>query len=170
MSGEPFPNNLVATCESPTNPSDTRFLFSFGPFDSASPGSEVKVAFALVAGESIDEMAMNAGRAIRIYGAGGFISPVLRFEGASPGTLTLGWTTAQSPYGHVTSYRLFYGTSPGVYTDSIETTGLSSEISGLHDSLIYYFAVLGIDERGNGGRSPKEFDGSPGAPRARRHR
>jgi len=54
MSGEPFPDHLVDVCESPTSPSDTRFLFSFGPFDSIAPGETLTVSFALVSGERVE--------------------------------------------------------------------------------------------------------------------
>ncbi len=55
MSGEPFPNNLIATCESPTAPSDTRFLLSFGPFDDFLPGDTLNVSIALVGGEGVED-------------------------------------------------------------------------------------------------------------------
>ncbi|HLF13688.1 MAG TPA: hypothetical protein VI932_02205, partial [Bacteroidota bacterium] len=80
MSGEPFPGNLVATCESPTTPSDTRFLFSFGPFEEFAPGETLKISVALVAGEGIldgpNNLKENAQQAIKLFKRG-FVQPVV---------------------------------------------------------------------------------------------
>ncbi len=80
MSGEPFPNNLVATCESPTNPSDTRFLFSFGPFETLEPGDTLKISVALVGGEGVEagpnNLKANAEKAIKLYKRG-YVPPIV---------------------------------------------------------------------------------------------
>src|SRR3990172_803791 len=55
MSGEPYADNLVATCDSPNNPSDVWFLLSFGPFEQFPPGDTLKISIALVGGEGVDE-------------------------------------------------------------------------------------------------------------------
>lgn len=165
MSGEQYPDDLIDSCQSEEALGDTRFLLSVGPFDSVSPGNEVTVVYALVSGETIDEMAVNAARALRIYEADGFISPGVRIDDAGAGSVTIAWTPAQSPFGPVTSYRLYYGTSPGVYSDSIETTSLSVDLTGLQDSLINYFAVVGFDEQGNRGAVSDELSTVPQAPR-----
>jgi hypothetical protein len=80
MSGEPFPNDLIAICESPTAPSDTRFLFSFGPFEELAPGDTLKISIALVAGEGIEEgpnnLKDNAKQAVKLFRRG-FVQPVI---------------------------------------------------------------------------------------------
>ncbi len=80
MSGEPFPGNLIAPCESPTSPSDTRFLFSFGPFESFPPGDTLKISIALVGGEGVDDgpnnLKSNAEQAVKLFRRG-FVQPVI---------------------------------------------------------------------------------------------
>ncbi|HLF13372.1 MAG TPA: hypothetical protein VI932_00600 [Bacteroidota bacterium] len=80
MSGEPFPERLVATCESPTNPSDTRFLFSFGPFTTLAPGDTLKISVALVGGEGVESgpnnLKENAEKAIKLYKRG-YVPPIV---------------------------------------------------------------------------------------------
>jgi len=80
MSGEPFPDQLVATCESPTNPSDTRFLFSFGPFETFSPGDTLKISVALISGEGVEagpnNLKENAEKAIKLYNRG-YVPPIV---------------------------------------------------------------------------------------------
>jgi hypothetical protein len=105
MSGEPFPNNLIATCESPNTPSDTRFLFSFGPFEEFKPGDTLKVSIALVGGEGVDSgpnnLKQNAQLAIKLFKRG-FVQPVIppspslaHTEG--PQTVTLRWGGSVGP-------------------------------------------------------------------------
>jgi hypothetical protein len=80
ISGNEFPNQLIAPCQNPNNPSDTRFFFSFGPFDEFKPGDTIKVSLALVGGEGIDEGAnnlkSNAEKAIKLHKRG-YIAPVV---------------------------------------------------------------------------------------------
>jgi hypothetical protein len=80
ISGEPFPENLIATCESPTTPSDTRFIFSFGPFEELAPGDTLKISVALVAGEGIENgpnnLKENAKKAVKLFRQG-YVQPVV---------------------------------------------------------------------------------------------
>ena len=80
MSGEPFPENLIAPCESPTLPSDTRFLFSFGPFDEFLPGDTLNVSIALVGGEGVEDgpnnLKENAEQAVKLFRRG-FVQPII---------------------------------------------------------------------------------------------
>ena len=55
ISGELFPDHPIATCGSPTNPSDVRFVFSFGPFESVAPGETLSVTLGLLSGLSVEE-------------------------------------------------------------------------------------------------------------------
>ena len=78
MDGSQFPNQKIATNQSPSNPSDTRFLFSFGRFDLA-PLETLKVSLALVSGSSVaegtDNLRENVERAIKLSRRG-YITPV----------------------------------------------------------------------------------------------
>ncbi|HLF14198.1 MAG TPA: hypothetical protein VI932_04860 [Bacteroidota bacterium] len=104
MSGVPFPDNLIAICQSPTNPSDTRFLLSFGPFESFAPGETLKISIALVSGFGVESgpnnLKENAGKALllheRMKNPGAVLpravppSPELRFAQADNG-VRLDW-------------------------------------------------------------------------------
>jgi len=105
MSGEPFPNDLIATCESPTSPSDTRFLLSFGPFDTFDPGDTLQISIALVGGEGVDDgpnnLKENAEKAIKLFKRG-LVQPVVppspslkHTEGAQ--SVTLEWGGSVGP-------------------------------------------------------------------------
>ena len=69
MSGQVTPTEPIEPCMSPSNPSDVRFLMSFGPFADLHPGDTVRAVMALVGGESIDvgpnDLISNARKAIR---------------------------------------------------------------------------------------------------------
>jgi hypothetical protein len=71
MSGQVFPDQPVATCQSPTDPTDTRFFLSFGPFETFAPGETLKVTFALVSGSGVesgpDNLKENAQLAKTLY-------------------------------------------------------------------------------------------------------
>jgi len=99
MSGEPFPDQLVATCESPTNPSDTRFLFSFGPFPTFAPLETLKISVALISGVGVESgpnnLKENAEKAIKLFKRG-YVPPIVppspevRFA-EGPQKVTLEW-------------------------------------------------------------------------------
>jgi hypothetical protein len=57
---------------------------------------------------------------------------------ASAGQLTLAWDP--SPDTNVT-YTVYYGTSPGSYTQSVETTQTMHTVQGLSNGVRYYFVV-----------------------------
>ena len=67
MSGEGFPNALIKPCQSPAAPTDTRFLYSFGPFGRLKPGDTLKISVALVSGMTLSDMFNNAQRAHDLY-------------------------------------------------------------------------------------------------------
>ena len=66
-----FPIGPIATCGSPTDPSDNRFLFSFGPFNTLAPGETLRISLALLSGSGIDDgpnsLKDNAERAQILY-------------------------------------------------------------------------------------------------------
>ncbi|MBI1807404.1 MAG: hypothetical protein HYR76_10180 [Ignavibacteria bacterium] len=80
MSGEAYPNELIAPCQPSTNPSDTRFLFSFGPFETMSPGDTFRISIALVSGLGVAEgpnnLKENAEKALKLYNRG-YVAPVI---------------------------------------------------------------------------------------------
>ncbi len=105
MSGEPFPDQLVATCESPTNPSDTRFLFSFGPFDEFLPGDTLKISVALISGEGVEggpnNLKENAEKAIKLFKRG-YVPPIVAPSPSlkiteGPQKVTLEWGGSVGP-------------------------------------------------------------------------
>ena len=75
MSGE---KGLIYPDQPATNPSDTRFFFSFGPFASMKPGDTLKIAVAFVSGNCVDQcpssLKDNALNAIKLYARGFHIS------------------------------------------------------------------------------------------------
>jgi hypothetical protein len=165
MSGDAFPGQLISPNQSPDTLSDTRFIISNGPFQ-VNPNDTVKVIYALVSGYTVDDMLNNARRAHRIYTAGGFIMPVASIKDSGGGQpVTLEWAPIdRSPSGLVTSYRVYYGTSSGTYTDSVTTADLHFTFFGLSGSANHYFAVAAIDDKGNRGALSDELTNAPAAP------
>ncbi len=70
MSGEAF-TELIKPCQSPSSPTDTRFFFSFGPFEEMKPGDSLKISVALVGGLSVaggaHNLFANAQNALTLY-------------------------------------------------------------------------------------------------------
>ncbi|MBI4547714.1 MAG: fibronectin type III domain-containing protein [Ignavibacteriae bacterium] len=171
MSCEAFGNtNCIRQSQSPDSPRDTRFLFSLGPFDPVQPGDTVRMTFAFVSGLIIPDMLVNAERAHRIIESRGFIMPLATIEEQGGGEpITIRWTALERlPYGRVTSYRVYYGTNPSQYTDSLTTDSLSATFSGLTPGQVYYFAVSAIDEHGNISALSNEVSTAPTYPRGLR--
>jgi fibronectin type 3 domain-containing protein len=141
---------LIKPDQYPTG-SDTRILLSVGPFDVINPGDTLHYIIGIVSGSDVSDMLNNAERAKRIYGDGGFIMPVAYVNDLGDGNnIQVSWSQVErSPYDTVTSYRVYYGTSPGLYTDSVTTTNLSVQIGGLTQGQIYYFTAAAIDNSGH---------------------
>ena len=80
MNGSAFPGQPIAPNQIPTQPTDTRFFFSFGPFDEFKPGDTLKISIALVSGYGVDEgennLRENAQKAIKLYSRG-YITPTV---------------------------------------------------------------------------------------------
>ena len=80
MSCEAFLGECIKPNGSPTQPSDMRILFSFGPFAEMEPGDTLKISVAFVSGLSVEEgpnnMRANAEKALKLYSRG-YIAPVL---------------------------------------------------------------------------------------------
>jgi len=100
MSCEQFGyHDCIALDQQWTNQGDTRFFFSFGPFNTLNPGDSLKVTIALVAGEALDgapnNLRENAQKALKLFSRGYYPpvtipSPPLR---VTPGfkKVTLEW-------------------------------------------------------------------------------
>ena len=80
MDGSAFPGQPIAPNQSPTQPSNTRFFFSFGPFEEFKPGDTLKISVALVSGygvfEGTNSLVENAQKAIKLYSRG-YITPII---------------------------------------------------------------------------------------------
>jgi hypothetical protein len=77
---------------------------------------------------------------------------------SSVGAGTLRVTWASSPEGDLAGYRLRYGTSPGVYSQSIDTGQTEMcLVPGLDAELVYYFAVSAYDFSGNESEPSEEI-------------
>lgn len=153
LNGDAFPDQPICPSQTPDILQDTRFYFSFGKFQ-VQPSDTVKAVFALVSGMNLEDMFNNVKRAQQIYESGGFIMPMVHIADSGNGkSIKIFWDDIErSPFGDVTSYRVYYGTSSGEYTDSISTSELSVIIPGLSGSQNYYFSVVAFDDKGN--RSP----------------
>jgi PKD repeat protein len=74
----------------------------------------------------------------------------LAFLGAMPaaaGTMALRWNPVDEP--DLEGYRVYYGTSPGVYDQSVDVGNVTSyTLDGLADCTIWYAAVKSLDTEG----------------------
>jgi hypothetical protein len=119
MSGEHWgydKSQYIRTCQSPSSPTDTRFFFSFGPFDGPGndhtgfkPGDTLKISVALVGGEGVESgnnnLKDNAKKALQLF-LDGFRAPTtlpalpLKItEGFK--RVTLEWGTHVAPPGSI---------------------------------------------------------------------
>ncbi len=74
---------------------------------------------------------------------------ILRLQsGADAADVTLAWNAKQSP--DIAGYRIYYGTSSGIYTSRIDAGKVSNvRISDLNKGQTYYFAATTYDHNGN---------------------
>ena len=73
---------------------------------------------------------------------------VLYPSAVSAGTIRLAW----DPVGDVdlAGYRVYYGTTPGIYTDSLPVgKQTSATLPNLQDCRLYYIALKAVDSNGN---------------------
>jgi hypothetical protein len=94
-------HDCVAPDQSPTNPSDTRFFFAFGPFATMNPGDSLKISVALIGGEALDNgpnnLRDNAQKALKLYKRG-YVPPVT--PPAPTLKLTEGFKKVKLEWGH----------------------------------------------------------------------
>lgn len=74
---------------------------------------------------------------------------------ASAGEINLAW----DPTPGATSYRVYYGTTPGVYTSSITSPTASAKITGLQDCTSHYVAVKAVNIAGESAQFSNEISG-----------
>ncbi|RYD81016.1 MAG: hypothetical protein EOP84_11555, partial [Verrucomicrobiaceae bacterium] len=84
---------------------------------------------------------------------------------ATPGNseVSLTWSSAIG----ATGYKIKYGTSPGVYSNVLTTTGTAHTLMGLSNGATYYFVVSGTNTVGESGNSTSvsaQPVGPPSAP------
>lgn len=79
MDGSAFESKIDVN-QSPTQLSDTRFYFSFGPFDEIVPGDTLKISVALISGYGVSDgpnnLKENAQKAVKLY-TRGYVSPTV---------------------------------------------------------------------------------------------
>jgi len=76
---------------------------------------------------------------------------------ANAGEINVAW----DPTPGATSYHVYYGTTPGVYTGSITTSSLSATITGLQDCASHYVAVKAVNGAGESVQFSNEVSGWP---------
>jgi len=80
MDGSAFPGQPIAPNQDPNALDETRFFFSFGPFEEFKPGDTLKISVALVSGygvfEGTNSLKENAEKAIKLYGRG-YVTPII---------------------------------------------------------------------------------------------
>src|SRR5262245_10173774 len=66
----------------------------------------------------------------------------------SAGTIKLQWDPVSDP--DLAGYKVYYGTSPGIYTSNTAVAAQNSaDITNLQDCRVYYLAVKAVDANGN---------------------
>jgi hypothetical protein len=91
-----------------------------------------------------------------LFGCGGGVTTTDAQPPISPGSgiATLTWAAPSTnedgtPLTSLGGYKVYYGTTPGVYT-SIDVGQVSSyQVPGLATGKVYYFAVSAYDSSGN---------------------
>jgi len=76
---------------------------------------------------------------------------------AHAGEINVAW----DPTPGATAYRVYFGTTPGVYSASITTSSASATISGLQDCTPHYVAVKALNGAGESAQYSNEVTGWP---------
>ncbi|MGB2768211.1 MAG: T9SS type A sorting domain-containing protein [Candidatus Zixiibacteriota bacterium] len=142
--GDWLPPN-ASLCADFANGWDTRFLFSFGPFETLYPGDSLNFAVAWIAGDSFhvdptnlaqdpdmtnperfylnlnfSKLVENSQTALAVYQSGYTLPPPgspknLRLTATTDSTVSLSWSP--KPYHSLLGYNLYRSTVPGEYDD-----------------------------------------------------
>lgn len=75
---------------------------------------------------------------------------------AQAATINVAWDA--NTESNISGYRVQYGTKPGEYTGSVNTTGTSTDIADLQADTIYYFVVTAKDSNGLEGTPSAEIE------------
>jgi hypothetical protein len=79
LNGTAWPSK-IGTNQSPDQLSDTRFYFSFGPFETLNPGDTLRISMALVSGDGVssgpNNLKENAEDAMKLY-TRGYVTPTV---------------------------------------------------------------------------------------------
>jgi hypothetical protein len=99
---------------------------------------------------------------IRLKGVGALIAAagfsIWLVSVVSAGTIELSWDRVQDANG----YRIYYGTSPGTYTNSVTVgNSTSASLSGLADCTTWYVAVKSYNWAGESAEFSNEISGWP---------
>ena len=74
--------------------------------------------------------------------------------------ITLAWSANTEP--DIASYKVYWGTSPGVYPNSLNVGNVTQvTIGGLNPALNYYFVITAIDTSNNESAFSVERSGRP---------
>ncbi len=99
-----------------------------------------------------------------LFGCGGGVSTASQPVSANPGTgsgtgtsygsASLSWTAPTTnidgtPLSDLAGYKVYYGTTPGVYTSIIVGNRTTHQVDGLTKGQTYYFTVTAYDTKGN---------------------
>lgn len=80
---------------------------------------------------------------------------VFSAENASAAAVNLTWNS--NPESNITGYRVSYGSSPGVYPNTVNIgTTPAAAISGLSEGVTYYFVVAAVNQAGLQGEASAE--------------
>ena len=81
------------------------------------------------------------------------------------GTLTVQWSASTDEVSGIDTYRIYFGTSSGVYDDPESPldagNSTSMVVSGLESGVTYYFVVAAVDKAGNESDRSEETNGIP---------
>jgi hypothetical protein len=199
MSNEEFDYDQVYTCIDQTDsgwlspPSmcrdladgyDTRFLYSFGPFDIIAKDS-IAFTVGIIMGDSLhkglnpidpqnpqtyyskldfNNLFSNVSVAQRVYESGYTLPPpgppkVFKIADSSDSTVLLSWSP--KVYRNLKGFNLYRSSISGEYQSSLLNSGAIRDTffldKGLAEGNAYYYTVTSVNEDGNEGKRSKEL-------------
>jgi hypothetical protein len=180
-----------AICADLADGYDTKFLYSFGPFDIPAKDS-ISFAVGIIMGDSLhrgenlfdnqnpqtyysnlnfNDLFLNAIMAQRVYESGYILPPAgpprdIKVLNSPDSILLMSW----SPKKHynLKGYNIYRSPTPGEYPDS----PINSEVvkdtfyldKGLVEGETYYYTIVSVDETGKSGKRSRELEVIAGKP------